>query len=619
MAKKRFMGINPAHKGYCTPMSKKTCTPRRKALARTLKKHHGFHKEGGETIPKPNYLFPQGTEPSHEDSLLYNTYFNRILQNDPRAIEEYNDIKKSGIPQDLSESTLYHLNLKKNAYDDASKYLKSPKKKCGGMTTPMYTDGALTPNSPYQLPYGMVGNIGAGIIDSAVNINENTGENVIGKNIASNTLRGAGTGASIGTMIAPGIGTAIGAGAGAIAGAVGGYFKGKSEKNQYIEDSQNKEFQNQQRIFNNRPQYFAEGGMPIDQPNLIEVEGKELEVSNGKVLKDFKNKESHANGGYQYEAKPGRVIIPTKDREKYLSSDNFTRNSMERRLILDQKKRESLSEQYKNGGKISKYAKGGKYDYLKPSPQNQDPNLDPEFIVPRKSNFQPDESMIDNTYQPDDLITNTPKINNQRDWSGIANQAATYLPVVYNTIAGFSKANKEAPIYNPYSDETLNTMRNRKIDLDPIRRDIYSQERVAAQPLGENQGSYLSRRAQLSANTQKALTDANLKAQEINNQYSADYASTLNSIGQQRKEADFAARHQTLANKYNQAQFLPKAITQAGQIGRENLNIPMYTDLTKNKYAMSLLSQGYTRDQAKAETDKAYGVQNSNRYQWLQP
>lgn len=30
--------INPAHKGYCTPMTKATCTPRRKALAKTLKK-----------------------------------------------------------------------------------------------------------------------------------------------------------------------------------------------------------------------------------------------------------------------------------------------------------------------------------------------------------------------------------------------------------------------------------------------------------------------------------------------------------------------------------------------------------------------------------------------------
>ena len=30
--------VNPKHKGFCTPMTKKTCTPKRKALARTFKK-----------------------------------------------------------------------------------------------------------------------------------------------------------------------------------------------------------------------------------------------------------------------------------------------------------------------------------------------------------------------------------------------------------------------------------------------------------------------------------------------------------------------------------------------------------------------------------------------------
>jgi len=30
--------VNPKHEGFCTPMTKKTCTPRRKALARTFKK-----------------------------------------------------------------------------------------------------------------------------------------------------------------------------------------------------------------------------------------------------------------------------------------------------------------------------------------------------------------------------------------------------------------------------------------------------------------------------------------------------------------------------------------------------------------------------------------------------
>jgi hypothetical protein len=57
MSKKEFMGINPKHKGYCTPMTKSTCTPKRKALAKTLKKHHGFHKkaEGGLISGDPIY------------------------------------------------------------------------------------------------------------------------------------------------------------------------------------------------------------------------------------------------------------------------------------------------------------------------------------------------------------------------------------------------------------------------------------------------------------------------------------------------------------------------------------------------------------------------------------
>jgi hypothetical protein len=29
--------VNPKHKGYCTPMTKATCTPKRKALAKTFK------------------------------------------------------------------------------------------------------------------------------------------------------------------------------------------------------------------------------------------------------------------------------------------------------------------------------------------------------------------------------------------------------------------------------------------------------------------------------------------------------------------------------------------------------------------------------------------------------
>lgn len=39
MAQKKWIqgAVNPAHKGYCTPMTKSTCTPARKALALRFK------------------------------------------------------------------------------------------------------------------------------------------------------------------------------------------------------------------------------------------------------------------------------------------------------------------------------------------------------------------------------------------------------------------------------------------------------------------------------------------------------------------------------------------------------------------------------------------------------
>lgn len=53
--------VNPKHKGYCTPMTKSTCTPRRKALAKTFKKHHGFHEDGGyvQNYPESDYGLDQ--------------------------------------------------------------------------------------------------------------------------------------------------------------------------------------------------------------------------------------------------------------------------------------------------------------------------------------------------------------------------------------------------------------------------------------------------------------------------------------------------------------------------------------------------------------------------------
>ena len=104
----RFMGINPAHKGYCTPMTKPTCTGHRRALALTLKKHHGFHEMGG--VQKfeggggyiainPNTSLNLGRTGNQLPYMMNGTNVNYNTQNNvtPFNLDKSKDIKSSSM------------------------------------------------------------------------------------------------------------------------------------------------------------------------------------------------------------------------------------------------------------------------------------------------------------------------------------------------------------------------------------------------------------------------------------------------------------------------------------------------------------------------------------------
>lgn len=57
--------VNPKHKGYCSPMTKSTCTGRRRAFAETMKKHHGFHKKD-----RGGVIYPFGRSDGDEKSVF---------------------------------------------------------------------------------------------------------------------------------------------------------------------------------------------------------------------------------------------------------------------------------------------------------------------------------------------------------------------------------------------------------------------------------------------------------------------------------------------------------------------------------------------------------------------
>lgn len=94
--------------------------------------------------------------------------------------------------------------------------------------------------------------------------------------------------------------------------------------------------------------------------------------------------------------------------------------------------------------------------------------------------------------------------------------------------------------YNPYESQIRQTMANRKFDISPAKRAIRENRSISnynAANYNPNTGANLAYRLQSQIAANKAIADLYSTASNVNNQYKADYASTLNSLGQQRVNA----------------------------------------------------------------------------------
>lgn len=138
--------VNPAHKGFCTPLSNPKCTGHRRAFALTMKKHHGFHKkEEGGTIdegPGPAYNFKNVSNPSHADSSFYKGSYNLASQMSPEEFRKeflapYLNANKNAKAMSTSPEYLQSLernyNIASNAWQDAHSFAKSKKQREGGV------------------------------------------------------------------------------------------------------------------------------------------------------------------------------------------------------------------------------------------------------------------------------------------------------------------------------------------------------------------------------------------------------------------------------------------------------------------------------------------------------
>ena len=145
-----------------------------------------------------------------------------------------------------------------------------------------------------------------------------------------------------------------------------------------------------------------------------------------------------------------------------------------------------------------------------------------------------------------DKITNFIK---SVDWSDIASSIASLTPIISNIS---TSPEYQSAIYNPYASSVMQTMSNRRYDINPVLRDIERNRVISnynADQMNTNTGANLAFRLQNAANTARAIADVRAQENNINNEYLGQYANTLNALGEQWANESRRVQEANVANR----------------------------------------------------------------------
>lgn len=135
------------------------------------------------------------------------------------------------------------------------------------------------------------------------------------------------------------------------------------------------------------------------------------------------------------------------------------------------------------------------------------------------------------------------------DWTGIASGIAGLAPILSNLN---TRPEYQNTIYNPFANAIMTTMRNRRYDISPAIRDIERNRAIAnynESQMNTNTGANMAFRLQNASNTARAIADVRSQESNVNNQYLADYADTLNDLGRQWANESIRVQDANMANR----------------------------------------------------------------------
>lgn len=138
---------------------------------------------------------------------------------------------------------------------------------------------------------------------------------------------------------------------------------------------------------------------------------------------------------------------------------------------------------------------------------------------------------------------------NPIDWTGIASGIAGLAPILSNLN---TRPEYQNTIYNPFANAVMTTMRNRRYDISPAIRDIERNRAIAnynESQMNTNTGANMAFRLQNASNTARAIANVRSQESNVNNQYLADYANTLNDLGKQWANESIRVQDANMANR----------------------------------------------------------------------
>lgn len=143
-----------------------------------------------------------------------------------------------------------------------------------------------------------------------------------------------------------------------------------------------------------------------------------------------------------------------------------------------------------------------------------------------------------------------PKLGNIGEY---ASSIASLAPVISNLTSG--SAEQVRDVQNPYAGTVARIMRNRRYDITPALRELSTSRAISdynASQSNTNTGANMAYRLQSAVGLDKAIANLYNQASNMQSQFDADYASTLNNLGQQyvgavNLSSDLGARNRAAA------------------------------------------------------------------------